>query len=518
MRSMKLKQFYFIIGLFFATNIEPSSFRTTLNNADPNPFYNSKFPFEPMYGFEKDYLNNRTCVLQREHMYISASPFFQQASKGNNQYGKQVELGDLTGRWNMIAVLPFNDNAPGFEDYLTTCITSTDYPTTECKCISYQTLVSMRSNMLDCIASIFGEEAYPDALKSVQGLLELQNQVQLLGFFSVPIKYKKKGIRFQTGAMLGGGFGISFDLGVSNVSQSASFIDLSSSTTCLGPETCLSGCPTATRVLINCLNPFPRSSVNNDQWQQVVGCIHRTLMNNIKIVAQAINLNICDYNKTSLEDIHAELFWRQAIPYNTSNGKEWPRFLLVPFFHLGGTWANGAVKDYDQQFSLPSGNNGHNEIDFLAGCGFDFADTIEVGGEAGFVHFNCTTVNCFRMPNNVYQNNIYPYQTAVTVKPGDTWHIGLFMNARNFLEHWSCWAQYAYINHTKDTITLQEPDEAFHPDLLECRSEWSVQVLNAGLNYDISPQASLGVFAQIPLARQNAYRSTSVLGNLTLTF
>lgn len=525
MHRVEMKLIYIIMGLFFATNLEPSSFRTTLNNADPNPFYNAKFPFTPIMEWEKDFLNNRTCLWENQYMYWSVSPFFQQASKGNNQNGNLVETGDLTGRWNMIAVLPYNDPAPGFDDFLTECPNIPDVPTTACKCISTTTLTAIRDNMLNCIKNVFADPdtpgaylPYPDSLKSVQGLIELQNQVQLLGFFSVPINYKRKGVRFQAGAMLAKGLGVSFDIGVSNVTQTARFIDLTTSTTCLGPETCLSTCPTATQPLIKCLNPFPTATVSPAQWHQIVDCIHINVMNNLKIIAEAAHIDLCDYNKTSLEDVHAELFWRRAFAQNVSRTKNWPRFLFIPFFHLGVTLATGAQKDADQIFSLANGNNGHDEVDLLAGFSLDFADTIEVGTEAGFTHFKCQNFNCYRMPNNLYQNSFYPYQTSVTVKPGDTWHIGVFMNARYFLEHWSFWGQYVYINHNKDRIWLAEADPAFHPERLECKSAWSVQLFNAALNYDISPNFSLGVFAQIPLARQNAYRSSSVLGNFTMTF
>lgn len=503
--------------LLFITTYIGASFRTTLNKTDPNPFYNTIFPFEILFDWEKDYLHNRICCENNQHFYVAASPFFQFANKGTDINGNLAELGDLTGRWNMIAVLPYAT----IDDLSADPTAPAD--STICQSVMTTTLQRIADNTLECIKAIFIDAngnplTYPDQLKSIAGLLELQNQVELLGYFSVPIKFKKKGIRFQAGGILGGGFGASFDIGVSNVSQVAKFIDLTSATTCTTTELCLASCPTATNPLIYCLNPFSTASVSNEQWKQVVRCINRNIMDNLQEIAQATNLNLCNYDKTSLEDIHVELFWRNAFCMNNGRSRDWPRFLLVPFFIAGATFATGQEADPDMAFSVPSGNNGHNEGDFLAGIGVDFQDTIEVGVEAGFVHFRPKCYNCYRMPNNPYQKTIFPYQTQILLKPGNTWHVGVFMTARNFLDHWSFWGQYAYITHNKDTVCIQKPDTNWQPQLIECRSDWNVQVFNGALNYEIAPGMSLGVFAQIPLARFNAYRESQFLGNLFLAF
>lgn len=507
----KLWCFYTLVCLFITADII-ASFRTTLNKSDPNPFYNTVFPFELLFDWEKDYLHNKICCENNQHFYVAASPFFQFANKGTNINGRLAELGDLTGRWNMIAVLPYASINEKAAD------PTAPAANTLCQPVGTSTLQWIAVNTLECIEGVFEGKSYPDQLKSIPGLISLQDQVDLLGFFSVPLKYKKKGIRFQAGGRLGCGFGASFDVGVSNIQQFASFIDLTASTTCVKSEVCLTTCPTGTIPLIYCLNPFNTAEVSNGQWQQVVNCIHKNIMDNLKTIADASNLSLCNYDKTSLEDMHVELFWRNAFCVNNNKSRDWPRFLLVPFFIIGATFATGQEANPDVMFALPSGNNGHNEGDFLAGLGIDFQDTIEVGAEAGFVHFRPREYGCFRMPNNTNQSTFYPYQTAVCVKPGNTWHVGAFMTARNFLGHWSFWGQYAYITHNKDSICLLEPDPNWQPQLVECVSDWNVQVFNAALNYEISPGMSLGVFAQIPLARYNAYRESQFLGNIFLSF
>lgn len=536
MLKLAIKRLFALLLIVNASIL--STFRTTLNPSDPNPIYTSQFPFEPVFNWRKDYMKGWTNCKRDQRISIAVSPFTQRANKGTNINKQHSELGDLKGRWNMIAVLPFND-APTEDNSFNPANTLTDIPSvTQCFDVKDTVLIDIRNNLLQCIESVFYNNAgevdpYPDQLKTVEGLLALQGQEELFGYFTVPIKYRKNGVRFHMDAVLFCGLGFSCDFGVSNVSQTATFVDLTSTSTCFSPSGCATSsgsCPTSTPI-INCLNPFGTSTISAEQWTSIVSCVHRQLMDNLKAITDAIGLDTCDYNKTAIEDIHLEMFWRNAYCININGNKNWSSFLVIPFWNVGYTRAAAPEANSDMAFSLSSGNNGFDEIDFLAGIGIDFQNSIEVGGDAGFTHFRCRNACCYRVPTNDYQQEIFPYETNVTIQPGDTWHFSVYMNSRYFLEHWSFWAQYAYINHNKDKVWLQRPipsiydvengitdNDVYKPCLLECTSDWTVQILNAGLNYDLSPNFSLGLFAQIPLVRVNAYRSTTFMANLYAAF
>lgn len=579
---MQKKAMLRLVLILLLTSFAPSivaSVRTTLTNNDPNPLYETEFPFAYLYTPEKEFLKGRTCVLEKQYLQFSASPFFQTASRGSNLNSKLVELGDLTGRWNMVAMLPFNfpqtNSCSGpilenigtdlpnklvctTESNLSCLFTSRQFTNLDASCPICQDatgtlaldpiplLSQIRDKLLCCIGNIFRIEnpttgemeslPYPNELKSVQGLLSLQkdNSNGLLGFFSVPIKYRKYGVRFKASTMIYKNLGASLEIGVAQISQTARFIDLTTTPTgCLPLDCATSTCSSTTNPSINCMNPFPTTQVSNGQWQQVVACIHRELMDNLDTISEVTGNNLCNYHKTSVEDLRAELFWRQAFCVNSGRGREWPRFLFVPFMDLGATIAIAKRKDPNMVFSLPAGNNGHSAVDFLIGSSLDFVDTIEIGGEAGFNHFFCQSFECFRVPTNCAQNGMYPYKTAVSIQPGNTWHIGLFMNSRYFIDHVSFWAEYLFITHDKDKISLIDPSPSqfcasqpeqcrseiatpFVPEVLECNSQWTSQVINAGLNYDVSPNFSIGVAAQIPIARKNAYRESTFLVGLNI--
>jgi hypothetical protein len=543
-----LKRTRFLVLFFLMNNFSDvfAAFRTTLQKNDPNPLYTTNFPFTPLYAPNKDFLTKRTCFLDPKYMAISVTPFFQRASRGTNINKNSAELGDLTGRWNMIAVLPYNEPSNSDTDFNPINL-DIDLPTTTCSPTNVTKLTEIRDGLLTCIKKIFDsvdsegevvELPYPSELKTVQGLLSLQTSRELFGFFSVPIQYRKHGIRFEFSGVLYKGLGFTADIGISKINQTARFVDMGNSTTCGQQELCraipsggTTACPTNTTALIRCLNPFPTATVSNAQWGEVVNCVSRKLMDKLDDIAKATQLDLCNYDKTSIEDFHGELFYRQAFCINNNRSKEWPRFLFIPFFQVGGTMAIAKKSDDDVAFSISSGNDGFNCMTFLAGFSLDFANTIEVGGEAGFNHYFKRDLECYRVPTTEFQNGIIPYKTKVCVDPGDTWHTSIFMNSRYFVEHTSFWAQYVYITHNKDKICilnsptvataddpLNEQVQAFLPGQLECKSFWNAQLFNFGLNYDISPNFSLGLLAQVPIARTNAYRSSMFMASLNMFF
>ncbi|OGB83157.1 hypothetical protein A3F66_00135 [candidate division TM6 bacterium RIFCSPHIGHO2_12_FULL_32_22] len=449
----------------------------------------------------------------------------------------QAELGDLTGRWNMIAVLPYNEPTASTTNFDATNL-NIDLPTNTCSPTDVTKLTEIRDSLLTCIRSVFYNATtdsylpYPEQLKTVQGLLSLQTSNELFGFFSVPIKYRKYGVRFEFSGVLYKGLGFTADIGVSNISQSAKFVDMTTSTTCNKQELCLTACPSNLTPLIACLNPFSTTTVSTTQWGNVIKCVNTKLMDKLNDIAKATQLDLCNYNKTSIEDFHGEIFYRQAFCINNKRSREWPRFLLIPFFQLGGTVAMAKEGSDNVAFSLPSGNNGFNCMTFLGGLSLDFANTIEVGGEGGFNHYFKRKITCMRVPTTEFQNGIIPYQTEVCIDPGNVWHFSLYMNSRYFVEHTSAWFQYVYINHDKDNFTVLGPNVSlateneppneqvavFLPGELKCKSAWTAQLFNFGLNYDISPNFSLGALAQIPMSRTNAYRSSTLFVSLNMFF
>ena len=79
------------------------------------------------------------------------------------------------------------------------------------------------------------------------------------------------------------------------------------------------------------------------------------------------------------------------------------------------------------------------------------------------------------------------------------------------------------IRDEEDKIEIKQPElsnecNIFLPKLVECRSKWTSQFVNAAFNYDISPNITLGFMGQFPVGQLNAYRSTTWLGTFRAMF
>lgn len=510
--------------LFFISPLK-ASIVTTLNNSDPIPKFGSSFPYAYLASEEKEYMKGKSYVEDPHYFSLAISPFYQRADKGKNDYGVETPLGDLTGRWNMLALFPFDSDRT---DSTENANKTSDLPTSQSFPASVETA---GTDLLDCIYSVKSSVA---ELQSIQGLLNLQTPNQLFGFFSVPIEYRKRGIRFSASARFKD-IGVSIQTGVADIAQRARFIDMTTTPTQCVPTACVTSTPTGTQPVIAYLNPFGPDQVDNDEWRYIVECTHRLAMLKLVPITKAYGIDLSNYSKTSVEDVHMELFWRHIIPINTKKcrGGKWPSFIFMPFVAAGGTVAFAPEKNQDNPFSLPNGNNGHDAVRFNTGFTMDFFNSFEIGACGGLTHFKNKAFDSYRIPNNKYQNMLYAFKTRVCYSPANTWHTSVFINAYNFSDRFSYWAEYLWASHGRDTITLLNQQDladlanidsttgdnkGFKPDVLEAKTPWSVQVINTGLTWMASPNFVIGASAQIPIQRRNAYRSTTLKATLEITY
>ena len=395
--------------------------------------------------------------LKNDNAGISISPFGQNAERGRDLDGVRTPLGDLKGRWGMIPLL-FGKIPPG------------------------QTLAPVLETALNNL--------FPGVAPGDLNDPNVIDPNQEFGYFSVPLKYRKRGVRFDLFAYIGGGFGVNFQTGVVCLSQtSTGFID----------KTC--------DVTFGC--PFQPSVSKED--------VEKYLMKPLKTIAEQIKLSLCDFSEVSIEEIRFNLFWRNAFEVN-KNLDDWPLFLFIPFLELSASISPGETKDPDNQlfnkaFAVPFGNNDHTAVGFTAGMNFDFIESIEIGAEVGSTYFFKQDFDSYRVPTSACQTGIFPFRTSVRIRPGINWHFGAKLSAYHFLDRLSGWFQYVQMEHKPDSITLRKCEDLgfFLPEVLECRSSFKVKVANMALNYDISPNIALGIFVQLPLGQQNAYRSTTVM-------
>jgi len=469
---------------------------TTLAKNDPFPVFTTQDPHQFLLLKRKlEFKDISFAACMGESFCFSISPFAQNANTGRDITGGRTEgfcLQDPTNVTNPCGTDP--DVCVGGGTLLNPDILKT-------RCTELGNLVGL----WNMPALVFGPTpqgyALPPTLQIAQENLfanqplpledaSLIDENERCGFFSVPLSYRKRGLRFDMAAQIIGGIGFDIQTGVADIVQTViTFADLT-----------------------------------KDAVEDPNGCftcqicdVETYLMDPIEEIAEEICLDLCDFHELSIEEIRFNLYWRSLLDINRDcNG--WPHFLLVPFAMLSGSVSPGKTSTNRQPFAVPFGNNGHNALGMSFGLNFDFVDTIEIGGEVGFTHFFKKDFSCYFVPNFEKQQGIFPFMTDVCVQPGHNWHFAGKISAYHFLEHLSLYFQYVMIDHGPDEINTKVCDDAFLPEVLECRSSWRVKLGNVGANYDLTPNCGLGFFWQMPFSQRNAYKSTTVMFSFYATF
>lgn len=506
--SAAVRHFMFyllLLCLFSGSPLMGSSNRT---NNDPYPVYTALYPYTYCTNNFRDYEAGLLPDHEQEHFIFNVSPFRQAAVLGKNIHNHSAQLGDLTGRWNMISLF-----YPGDDDQNTNNTVQ-------------QTLFNVLGINQAELAGGCGNTSTgsmsPLTLMGVLTTPSLRDPTEQFGFFSVPIRYRKWGVRFQAEFYIAAGIGLQVQTGVCDIIQTTSFIDRTC--TALGRN-----CPTGVCSPQCC---------DIDQ----IGCTCKTIvmnqiMDQYQTIAETLRLDIRNYNKRCAEDTRVNLYWRKVFPINQDR-EGWPYFLMMPFVVLEGLVPTGNKVNPNQLFALPGGNDGHGGLGFTAGLNFDFVETIEIGVQASMTDFFARNYCNYPVPVNEFQNGMLPWKANLRLQPATNWTFAALMNARNFLYRLSVWAQWVATYHGRDCFTnvtvlpfnpggnaplipsnsgstaLPEPEVG----LMATRSRWNSHMINVGLTYDISPNIALGFLWQTPVARQNAYRSTTLMGSLIVTW
>ncbi len=439
---------------------------SSLAKNDPYPVFSTLDPHTFLYIHEKTKVADPDfSARKRDTVGIALSPFGQNADRGRDINGERAELGNLGGNWGIIPLL-YGPIPPG----------KTLAPT----------LQTALSNLFPGVV--------PGSLNDGTKI----DPDQQFGYFSVPLKYRKRGVRFQLEADIYAGFGLSLKTGLVSMSQTnTGFIDL---TSCTDPT-----------------RPFDPSPLTGDN-------VRKYLMSELKPIAHEIGLNICNYCETSVEEVRLQLFWRRGFEINRDE-QDWPHFLIIPFFQIGGTVSPGDENrldevSHDRAFFLPFGNNDHSGVGFTGGLNIDFVESIEVGAEVGMTYFFERNFEKVRVPTSCFQTGIFPYTTDVSIHPGYNWHFGGKISAFHFLDRLSGYFQYIQMEHKPDDITLRNCEDAdfFLPGQLEKLSGFKAKFIDVALNYDISPNIGLGLFWQAPISQRNSYRSSTIMASFYATF
>jgi hypothetical protein len=474
---------------------------SSLAKNDPYPIFSTSYPYEELLAATKNHLKGFECDYNPDHVSFALSAFYQKSSSGRNYDKKKVHLGDLEGRWHMLGML--YGPVPGVGALP-------------------ETLVGTRLG--EAKEAIF-DTASDNQVPNDDVLVDCSHQ---LGYFSVPIKYRKQGARFEAAFQMCEDFGLLIQGGFADIKQTlTNFENLycsykpectdaqfdpageATSITCDDATNyCLPhGFTTENVLLINDLL-MSCSSANRIFQEQGITCSCKNTE------------NLCDFHEISFEDIRFSFWLRHIFDCNEEFSCEWPKFLFIPFIYLEGSYPGSKRRNRHDFLAAPFGNDGHPSVGFTGGFHIDFIETVEISFHGGMTHFFARDVKDFRLPTHATQSGVFPFATNVKLQPGRNYHATGALHAYRFVDKLSAHIEFTYVNHDEDSITLKNQafKDIFRVKQQECLSKFDVCLLTTAGNYEISPYLSLGFAVQWPLAQRNAYRSTTFIGTIQGVF
>ncbi|MGE0206647.1 MAG: hypothetical protein AB7R69_02245 [Candidatus Babeliales bacterium] len=500
---------------------------------DPFPIFSADWPTY-IWLLDKTLLNFKECgdlytkscikpkvctpcssrVERDSHCSLAFSGFYQKANCGRNYDREKVALGDLEGRWHMLGMCygPVPNAVPGLTG-------APVFPTT------------LENKQLGIAKEALFPPITADEIVPADRILT--DSSREVGFFSVPTHYRKHGVRFEFAFQPHVDFGILVQGSYADIKNTATqFINLTPfcgcQTDCNGlPVDYLVSAPQFTCNEVNLINAYLMSSTSANKIFREQG-----------IETRSNTQNRCDFRVSGFEDLRFFVWFRHIFQLNQLSC-DWPELALIPFFNIEGSVSPTRKVDRASALAVPLGNDGHSSIGFSGGFHIDFYDTVQISFNGGATYFSAKNVNDYRLPTHETQSGVFPFSTAVRLKPGQNHQFEVILRAYRFIGKLSGFASFVVVNHAEDSIkilnekvrnatviipnTQADPNAGesvpvFRVKQAECYTKFMSQFLTTAGSYEISPNVTLGFAVQWPIQQRNAFRSTTVIGTIRGTF
>ncbi|MBI2352908.1 hypothetical protein HYV11_01530 [Candidatus Dependentiae bacterium] len=409
-----------------------------------------------------------------------------------------------------------------------------------------------------CTGAYSSDCPFPTTTPSIFSEDMLAKDQVFFGAFSLPLDYKKFGLRAEIAGEITDSIGFTIQTGFVNIQQTTS-----------GLISISDGNASITTTSDGVSSTSPNSNSLYEQLCRVTddmsppdttaqGYFDEYFSNNSKEIFDSecgLHINTCNFDEYSIEDLRFILSFKHTYDLDRYTADDndpdnWSDMLFTPYTWIGTSIPISKKQNYKKLLSLPFGNNGHYSVGGAVGFMFDFLDSVEVGFEGGGTYFFEHSMHR-PVPNHPLQRVVYPYSTDVRLQPGFNWHFKANINAYQFMDHISFWASYELIEHKKDhyclcnnsnnmvTKTLKsiaqttsdtactsdtaiilgtKTEKIFYPELLNCNSAWRSQFINLALVFDIQPGMQASFLWQQPISPKNAYYPVSIMGTFTFMF
>lgn len=302
---------------------------TTLQKNDPAPLWTTYFPLDFLLAGRKGYYKGVVRPDFPETFSLSISPFYQKASRGRDFDRRRVPLSDLEGRWNMLGLLYGGIPAQVSRDI--GIAIPNEFQLGNAKTAIFSDLPALPNTPID----ISDNQQYL-----------LDDQCKRVGYASVPLRYRKTGLRFEMQLQPIFDFGITIRGGVAEIKQTYTKVHdrIPLQDVCCTDVTCTTSrierivecCPARvdeTRIAPEFLKLIPVVEdlyPNGTPCETTMTCNPRYLAiedqlmdpENFNRIFEEICLDPCDFRDTSIEDTYVSVWFRHAFPVNIwGNGR-----------------------------------------------------------------------------------------------------------------------------------------------------------------------------------------------------
>jgi hypothetical protein len=460
---------------------------------------NNVYDTQPLYSYllsDKFYKKRDS-----QELSIQLTPFYQHANTARDAAGKKVPGGDRLGSMNMFGVFFDSELASRQFDAFNYSVAQ-----------PAQGIVrSVTTNPADGT-----NPYYLGADSTVKA--DFKPQDNPFAYLSVPINYEKIGVRGQMNYDLSFGVGLSVRFGVADIK-------------CKPRQFVLEGALAEdSNVLLGETDPRKLAA------KKITDALFAPDQRDA--VAKDFDINLKTYHRSSVEDVHVQAYWHYPIECKDGSGAI--GVVVIPYLAVG-TWLPIAKKPtQDDYFGVPFGNQGGDYGLTLEGSiGLDFPVVPQEGRQSmgftlggGALLFGSEEMANQRFPSTDKQVAIFPWKVArLNKRTGETWYVNIGFKAEEFLEGFSFYADYSYINHSKDRIAIKEStalslaggtsrQALFDAGVAsyENNSAWKNQQIASGMSFKMSPSIMLSGAVQAHISGVRVLRAVTVLGGLTVTF
>ncbi|MDQ5891013.1 MAG: hypothetical protein QG604_887 [Candidatus Dependentiae bacterium] len=234
-------------------------------------------------------------------------------------------------------------------------------------------------------------------------------------------------------------------------------------------------------------------------------------------IGAALGINFDGVKNTGVEDMSIELSWRRGFSLKDNEGDH--VVTATPLAAFSMTLPTAEKKIVGNLWDISLGSDGFYGLTGLAEVSFDFPGMLNVGFGGSGTYFNEDTIGKQFAPTSDFQVGIYPWQVAVTKRPGALWKAYATVKAARFVDSLSCYVTYMYVAHEKDTLTFTGANNAsFKASKLEKDGAYNAQLIHLGFEYEVTSSLRFGAALQSIFAGMQVWKTTTFAGSLSFVF